>query len=54
MKNKMTKQEEILRNIDSRLSYMYLVGGKYQFPNSYEGDILKLIKEYIDLNYIDL
>jgi len=42
-------QEYIKRNIMSRISYKYL-NGEYEFPNSYEGDLIKLIHEYFTTN----
>lgn len=40
----------LLENIESRISYRYLMLGDkgYEFPNSYEGDLIKLMNEYIE------
>lgn len=39
----------LLDNIESRISYRYLRwhNNEYVFPNSYEGDLIKVMHEYI-------
>jgi len=40
---------DILREIDNRMTYFYYqIDGSYNFPNSKEGDLLKMIKVYIE------
>lgn len=52
-KNKTDKQrtkEQLLKEINDRIVYFYArIDGGFDFPNSREGDLLKMVKKYIDM-----
>ena len=52
-KNKTDKprtKEQLLKEINDRIVYFYArIDGGFDFPNSRDGDLLKMVKKYIDM-----